>query len=143
MKFPPQIKVYGDCTYRGGCPIESAEQVSFFNQIRKLYPDTYGAVAVHVRNEGKKNHAQVAKEKAEGMTAGASDVLIPGCPAFVCEIKRRDHTKSNWQNGQQDYLIAAHNLGAFTCVALGYEAALEALRDWVIITKNYYEKGLY
>lgn len=142
MKFHPQIKVYGDCTYRGDCPLESAEQVTFFNQIRKLYPDTYGAIAVHIRNEGKKTHTQVAKEKAEGMTTGASDVLIPGCPSFVCEIKRKDHTKSKWQKGQQEYLTAAQEQGAFVCVALGYEAALAALKDWILITKKYYEKGL-
>jgi hypothetical protein len=69
---------------------------------------------------------QVAREKAEGMTKGASDVIIVANPAFVCEIKRRDHTKSAWQDGQIEFLKAAQELGAFVCIALGADAATEA-----------------
>ena len=64
------------------------------------------------------------------MTEGASDVIIPGCPAFVCELKRQDHTKSKWQKGQLDYLENCQKNGAFVCVAFGYKAALEAIEEW-------------
>ena len=50
---------------------------------------------------------------------------------FVCEMKRQDHTKSRWQDGQLEFLEASQKQGAFTCVALGYVAALEAVKDWI------------
>jgi hypothetical protein len=132
MKFNEAIPVYGDTSYRNKkCPSEALEQVTFFNRIRKLYPDTYGLLAVHIKNEGKRTAHQAMKDKAEGMTTGASDIIIPGKPAFVCEMKRRDHTLSQWQDGQQEYILAAINTGAFACVALGADAAMEAFNKWI------------
>jgi len=131
MKFPDDIAVYGDVDYRGDCPLEAIEQVTFFNRLRMRYPDTWGLIALHPRNEGKKGFRQVAKEKAEGMTKGASDVIIPASPSFVCEIKRRDHTKSKWQDKQLEYLNAAQEAGAFVCIALGADAAIDAFEDYL------------
>lgn len=133
MKFPDNLIVYGDKSYRGPCPTESLEQVTLFNRLRARWPDTIGKIAIHPRNEGKRHHAAVRREKAEGMTPGASDIIIPGCPAFVCELKRRDHTKSRWEDGQPEYLEAAQQAGAFTCVALGADAAMQAIADWMKI----------
>lgn len=133
MKFVEGIPVYGDTSYRGECPQEEVEQASFFNKLRKDYPYTYGAIAIHPRNEGLKTGGQfstVIKHKAEGMTKGASDVVIPSRVSFVCEIKRQNHTLSKWQDGQEKYLLAASALGSFVCVALGARAAWEALQEW-------------
>lgn len=129
MKLIDGVKVYGDTGYRGACPAETAEQVTFFAELKRLWPDV-AAVAIHPRNEGKRSFYQAAKHKAEGMVKGASDVIIPGCPALVIEIKRLDHTKSRWEDGQPEYLEAAKALGATVCVALGYKAALEAVEEW-------------
>lgn len=130
MKIPKWLKVYGDASYRGACHKESAEQITFFSRLRKEYPASYGIIAVHPRNEGKRSHSQTIRQKAEGLTTGASDIIIPGNPTFVCELKRRDHTKGRWQKGQLEYLEAARLSGAFVCVALGCDAAWEALHDW-------------
>ncbi len=46
-------------------------------------------------------------------------------------MKRRDHTQSAWQDGQIEYLTAAQEAGAFACVALGHEAAWEAVQAWI------------
>jgi len=130
LPFP----VYGDTAFRGKCHKEELEQVSFFSRIRRKYPDTWGAIALHPRNEGLVRGGQfsgVAKKQAEGQTKGAADIIIPGCPSFVCELKRRDHTISKWQDGQIEYLTAAQTAGAFVCVALGAAAAWEALEDWL------------
>lgn len=128
MKLPKTgIPVYGDPTYRGPCPNETVEQVTLVSRIRKT---PYGILLVHVRNEGKRTQYQAMQHKAEGMTRGASDIIIPGSPAFVCELKRRDITKSAWQEGQEDYLLAALDAGAFACVALGCDAAWEAFLEW-------------
>lgn len=133
MKFPDWLRVYGDANYRGDCPQESAEQITFFGQLRYNYPDTLGVLALHPKNEEKRKgrqFRQLERDKAMGLSPGASDIVIPGCPAFVCEMKRQDHTKSKWQPGQLEYLEAAHKAGAFVCVALGWNAAIQAVEDW-------------
>ena len=129
LPFP----VYGDTSFRGDCPRESAEQITFFNRLRREYPTTWGALAIHPRNEGLKRAGQfssVQKHAAEGMTKGAADIILPARVAFVCEMKRRDHTKSEWQPSQVEFLTAAHNAGCFACVAFGYAAAWEAFEAW-------------
>ncbi len=126
--------VFGDTTFRGDCPQEAMEQITFFNRIRRDHPLTWGRLALHPRNEGLKSAGQfqtVMRHKAEGMTPGAADVIIPGAPTFVCEIKRRDHTKSAWQDGQIEYLSAAHAAGSFACVALGVDGAWGAFGEWL------------
>lgn len=133
------FRVYGDTSFRGKCPTEGMEQVTFFNRIRREYPDTWGLLAVHVRNEGLKTGGQfgtVARHKAEGMTPGAADIIIPGRISFVCELKRRDRTICTWQPGQVEYLTSAHNAGAFACVALGCDAAWKAFHEWLAVTNG-------
>lgn len=133
MKLPPHIPCYGDQSFRGDCPREDQEQISIVNRVRKEYPTSYGLIAFHPRNEGLKQHGQfssVLKHKAEGSLKGVSDLIIPGNPTLVIEIKRRDHTKSKWQDGQIEFLTAAQNAGAFVCVALGAVAAWEAFEEW-------------
>lgn len=131
MKFPSSLNLYGDPEFRGVSPSETVEQVTFFARLRRQWPISWGLIAVHVRNEGKRSFMQAARHKAEGMTPGAADVIIPGSPAFVCEIKRRDHTQSRWQDGQVEYLEACAKAGAFVCVALGCDAAVSAFEDYL------------
>lgn len=134
MKIPEWLPCYGNQKYRGDCPKEEVEQMTFFNKLRKEYPDTLGIIALHPRNDQQLRGGQfraLAKHKAEGMSPGASDIIIPGCPAFVCELKRQDHTKSTWQDVQLPYLEAAKKQGSFVCVALGWEGAWQALQDWL------------
>lgn len=135
MKLPDHIPVWGDVTFRGKCPKETVEQVSFFSRLRREYPDTYGRLALHPRNEGKRFHSQVVQQKAEGMTPGASDIIIPARIPFVCEMKRRDHTQCQWQDGQVEYLEAAQEAGASVCIALGALAAWEALEQWLTLQR--------
>ena len=127
MIFPTWLPVYGDQSFRGKCPTEDAEHVTIINLIRKT---DYGPLLIHPRNEGKRTANQAAWEKARGMSGGASDLIIPASPAFLCELKRADHTKSHWQDGQIEYLGAAKDVGAFVCVALGHSGAWEAFQAW-------------
>lgn len=134
MKFNVDVPVFGDMSFRGKCPQEGIEQASFFSKLRREYPDTWGIIALHPRNEGLKIGGQfssVMKHQAEGMTKGASDIIIPARVAFVCELKRQDHTLSRWQSGQQEYLEAAQAAGAFACIALGAAAAWQAFEEWL------------
>lgn len=123
MKFPEWIKIYGNLDFRGKCETESWELMAFFQKCDE-------ELAFHPKNEGKRTARQAAFDKARGMTRSVPDIIIPGCPTFVCELKRRDHTASSWQDGQIDYLKRSFERGAFICVALGHEAALEALKEW-------------
>ena len=134
MKFPPWMRIYGDVAYRGTCPTETAEQVTTFARIRRHWPDTLGVVALHVRNEGKRTAGQVWHQKAEGLTRGAPDIIIPGSTTLIIELKRRDHTASKWQHGQLEYLQTAHELGSWVCVALGADAAIEAINCYLSTT---------
>lgn len=139
MKFKEGVPVYGDVKFRGECPKEDIEQISFFNWLRREYPE-YGAVAIHPKNEEKRSGGKfyaLQKDKAMGLVPGASDIVIPASPSFVCEMKRQDHTKSRWQKGQPEYLEAAKKLGAFVAVALGFEAAKEAFEAYIKWTKEH------
>jgi len=130
MKFNKNIKVYGDINFRGQCPIEELEQITFFNELRKEQPEI-AKLATHVKNEGKKTPQQALKDARNGLNKGFSDIIIIGNPCLLIELKRQDHTKSSWQPGQQEFLELAQSKGAFCCVALGYKAALLAVKDWI------------
>ena len=133
MNLPPTIPLYGDPTYRGKCPIEAVEQASAVNRIRQLYPDTFGALVFHPRNEQQLRggqHSAMIKHKAEGLTAGVSDLVIPGAPCLVVEIKRRNPQLSKISPEQIAYLETAQRMGAFVAVALGAVAAIEAFDIW-------------
>jgi hypothetical protein len=131
MKFPNWLQISGDVSYRNKkCPVESAEQITVFNYLRAHYPDTYGKIAVHPRNEGKRNHAQTSRQKAEGMTPGASDIIIPANGGLICELKRQDHTICSWEPGQKEYMEACQKLGAHVFLALGAVAFIEEFERW-------------
>ena len=131
----PLIKVYGNTEFRGDCPKEDAELMTFFNELNRLHPQL-AIIAIHPDNEGLvlgSGHHRHIKQKAKGaIKKGAADIIICGNPTFVCELKRRDHTKSHWQDGQLEFLEVSKKQGAFVCVSLGYEAALNAVNDWVL-----------
>ena len=134
--LPHNIPIWGDTSFRGKCPVENADQVTLFGFIRDQWPKTWGMLAFHPRNEGERSIGQTQWQKAEGMTSGTVDVIIPAAWSFVCEIKRKDHTKSKLQPGQVEYLTAAQDAGAYACIALGYEAAIDAVRYWDAETKR-------
>lgn len=130
MKIPDNIKIYGDLSYRGESPSEDLETVTFFNYLRINYPDTYGILAYHPRNEGKRNIHQITKEKAQGLVTGTCDIIVVGKPALCIEMKKENHIKSKLTKEQIIYLRAAQQAGAFSCIALGHKAAIEAFNDW-------------
>ena len=135
LPFP----VFGNLSFRGKCPKETIEMITFFNRLRREYPTTWGALAIHPRNEGLKRAGQfssVQKHAAEGMTKGAADIIVPGRVTLLVELKRRDHTQSRFQPGQLEYLQAAHDAGAFVCVALGADAAMQAVETWQALQKE-------
>ena len=140
IKPYPGLILYGNQKFRSKqCPRESIEQITFVNAIRAQYPDSYGLILIHPENEKKLVNGQfsaVSKSRAMGMSPGASDIIIPGNPSFVCEIKRADRTLSDISDEQLAYLYAAKEAGAFACIALGHEAAINAFEDWLDIVNK-------
>ena len=137
MKLPKKIKIYGDTSFRDpDCRSESAEQKEFFGLLKFNYPE-YFDIAIHPKNEGKRTGKQANIDSLLGaLNTGASDVIIPASISFVCEIKRKDHTKSSISDDQVWYLTKCQNAGSFACIALGCDAAMAAFEDWVNIIKN-------
>ena len=140
IKPYPGVPLYGDQKYRNKqCPSEDLEQVTFVNTVKLNHPETYGKIIVHIENEGQVSNGQfssIMRRKAMGsLNKGASDIIIPGNPAFVCELKRQDRTLSTIEQEQLDYLYAAKDVGAFVCIALGHSAAINAFNDWLKIIK--------
>ena len=130
------VVTFGDLEFRGKCPTEDQEQITWFSRVRREYPDTWGLLALHPRNEGLRTGGQlraVSRHKAEGMTAGAADIILPARPSFVCEMKRLDYTQCEWQDGQIEFLKASAKAGAFACVALGCDAAWQAFQAWRVV----------
>lgn len=140
VKPYPGIPFYGNQKLRDkDCPKESLSQITFVNNIKLKYPDSYGKIIIHIENEGQVSNGQfssIIRRKAMGsLNKGASDIIIPGHPAFVCEIKRADRTLSDITLEQLAYLYAAKEAGAFVCIALGHESAMNAFNDWLKIIK--------
>ena len=118
-------KTYGT-TLTGDHPTEAAEMATFFNQL----PHRFKAVALHIRNEGKRNDRQMQHQKAQGgFIKGASDIIIPAKPAFVCEMKSLNKG-SRASKEQLQYLDDAAAIGAFACLCYGWESAWAALHEW-------------
>lgn len=139
MKIPDIIRVYGAMDYRGECQKEDAELITFFNWLHIAHPSHY-AVAIHPDNEGVvrgDGFYRQSRQKAKGaIKKGAADIIICGSPTFVCELKRKDHTKSRWQEGQLEFLENCQKQGAFACVAFGFEGAQLAFNHWLLLGKG-------
>jgi len=120
--------------YKGPCPLEAVEQISFFNKLRQEHPETWGLLAVHIRNEdGSATAQKVRRMKLDGLVTGASDIQIPGCPSLVLEMKRADPAKSTLSAAQQNYLTAAQAARAYACICFGAVAAWEAFQHWLTL----------
>jgi len=134
MKLPRHIKIYGDTSFRDkNCRQEATEQKEFFGILKELYPHFY-RIAIHPKNEGKRTyHAAAIDADSGALNKGAADIIIPCRFAFVCEMKRADHTLSSISKHQIEYLEAAQEQGAFACIALGCAGALMALKEWLLL----------
>lgn len=109
-------------------PSEEDEQITFFNQLRKHKPEL-GEIAIHIKNEGKRNINQVMKDKANGMVTGAVDIVIPGAPTLLIELKKRSK-RAKVSDAQINYMECAAKQGAMCYVCYGWELAMEAVEEW-------------
>lgn len=132
MVISPNIRVYGDLSYRGACATEDSECQTIINQCKKRYPDL---MIVHIKNEGKRTKAQMDEAKAMGFIKGASDYMLVGNPVGYMEVKRKNYSHK-LSKEQEVFLIEAEKRGAFTGMVLGWEAALDFIEDWHKLQNN-------
>ena len=138
MKFNPDANyvVWGDPQYRDKkagrkCMKEDPVHVAFVAWVRYNYPEV-AELLFHINNEGMRTPQQIAKAKAMGdMNTGAPDIMVVGSPLLCMELKREDRTLSHWQPEQEPWLERAYQSGAYTCVALGLQAAKDAFIHWL------------
>lgn len=136
MHIPKWLTVYGDRSYRGKCPREIEDQMSFFTWLGNELPE-YRALTFHPKIESRRSHAQAAIDRKAGtLTKGVADVIAIGFPCLVMELKRKDESDSGWSDGQLKFLERAKNAGASVCVAFGLEAAKEAYLEWVSMQQS-------
>lgn len=136
MKFNESIPVFGDVSFRGGCKSEYCEQVDFYAWLKLNYPE-YHSLFLHPKTEGQRTYQQVNYEKrAGGIPKSLPDLMIINNYPFCVELKKKNHVKSQWQNGQQEKLIELKNAGCFIGVALGADGAKEAFLQWLEIIEK-------
>ena len=128
------IKIIKPNEFPKDAPSESVEQITFFNQLRKYYPEI-AKVAIHVKNEGKRTVKQIAKDKAEGLVKGAPDIFIAGNPTLLIELKKCSK-RAKVSDEQIKYLEAASELGADCYICYGWESAWNALERWILEHKR-------
>lgn len=134
MKIPTGIDIWGDTDYRGKCPHEDVELMMFVDYVKKNYQYL---ILLHPKNEGKRTYRQAMIDRAKGaLNKGVSDLVIIRndgilSESLFIEMKRKDHTKSVIEDSQINFLKKA-SIGNGACIALGHEAAINALNDWLI-----------
>jgi len=139
------IEIVGDVSFRGDCKAEDADLASFFAWVRKSYPE-YKAFIFHAETEfnptSSTSYAYHAKSKAKGRLDGIADIIcLPiskGAPAFLCELKRCDISKSLANKKRKEHfetqllLLASQKAAGNTAiVALGLEAVKSSFIEYV------------
>lgn len=118
-----------DSGYRGDCPKEETDQISYGLWMQHSFPDV---LWFHVPNEtGTRSGPQfVEKRRRMGVRSGVSDnvILTHGInhKCGLIELKRRDKTKSKVSKSQTDVLEEAIVEGHFGAIAYGLEEIKKA-----------------
>lgn len=133
MNTPQWLPKFGNLPRSKDNPHEDYVLSSLIARIRKDYPNSYGLVAFHVKNEGKRTGQQIKIDKLKGLTKGVSDLIIIGNPTLCLEIKRDNSCQ--FEDGQLAFLEQAHKSGSFACLAIGYHGCIQAFEYWLTLQK--------
>lgn len=139
------IPIVGDLKFRGECPLEDSDLASFFAWVRFKYPQYYNLVfhpEMEMPVNGAGSYAYHAKSKAKGRLDGIADVIVlpisKGAPAFMCELKRKNISKSLASKDMKIHfedqlmiLSSQKEHGAIAIVALGLDAIKQSFTEYV------------
>ena len=106
-------------------PTEHAEQVTFLSQFEKKYP---GVRVFAIPNGGFRNKSVAVKLKAEGVKRGVPDLYVPEWNLWI-EMKRVKGGSLSPE--QKDWICYLRKCGHTVIVGKGWEAAMEAVEDWL------------
>lgn len=118
-----------DSGYRGDCPKEETDQISYGLWMQHSFPDV---LWFHVPNEtGTRSGPQfIEKRRRMGVRSGVSDnvILTRGInhKCGLIELKRRDKTKSKVSKSQNQVLEETIAEGHFGAIAYGLEEIKKA-----------------
>jgi len=114
-------------------PLEHIEQINLVAHSSRKWIEV-AEMGMHVPNESNIPVQYRAKLSKCGLLPGASDWLIlypaHGRPYAAIELKRSRKRDSSISQEQVDFLLKAEEVGAFSCVAYGYVAAMQAISDY-------------
>jgi hypothetical protein len=114
-------------------PLEHIEQINLVSHCQHKYPKEFNLM-MHPVNEANIPVQYRAKLNKCGLLKGASDwlVLYPsnGKPYLVIELKRSRKRDSSVSQEQIDFLLNAEYVGAASCIAYGYKAALQVMKEY-------------
>ncbi|MBB4863332.1 hypothetical protein HNP46_002179 [Pseudomonas nitritireducens] len=119
-------------------PSEHEDQVALIQWFDMQYPSLRGRLAA-CPNGGQRNAVVAAKLKAEGVRAGYPDLnlLTPrhGFAGLFIELKRE--RGGALQSDQADWLDWLNEQGFMAVVCKGFEAAKEAITNYLATTENH------
>lgn len=139
------IQIYGDIKFRGDCRQEDPELAFMFQYLKNKYPQ-YESLMFHVPNEwspiGGSSYAHYNIMISKGYKPRIADfICLPvssNHPAFVCEMKRLDISKSLNSKDRKKHFIEQLMLlesqkqhGAFACIALGGDNGIKAFEKYL------------
>ena len=131
--MPENYHVF-DSGYRGNCNYEDDDAASFYLWVALHHPKVN---IFHVANESgfSSSAGHIEKRRRKGVRQGVSDYIIltpsRGYGFAVIESKRRDRTKSKWQEGQREFLNQCSSDGGFAAVCYGLEEMKKAFNFYL------------
>lgn len=109
--------------------LESTEQIVFVNRVRHFHPDI---LIMAIPNGGLRDVRTAARLKAEGVLAGAPDILIPhaqkGWHGLFIEMKRTEGGSVSEKQKQVGKKLTEN--GYLVVVAYGADEAYEAFKSY-------------
>ena len=132
LDMPDGVMLFGDPDYRGECPAEDSDLISFVAWLKYNWPELESCI-IHTPNEGGLPVQARMQQKKKGVLFRCPDIIVMTVPAFCMELKRRNPAKSLARaedrkrfSEQVDVLASMQKQGNFSCAALGIDAAREA-----------------
>lgn len=114
---------------------EQENVISWANWNMREYPELKWLH--HIPNGGKRNAAEAARFKAQGVKAGVSDLFLPaahgGYFGLYIEMK---YGKNKPTEQQEQFLHDMRIAGYKTCVAYSAEEAINELKSYMIQDKT-------
>lgn len=109
---------------------EHLEQVEFVQWMRRTHPQHR---VFAIPNGGLRHTAVAMQMKAEGVTAGVPDLMVPSLKAFI-EMKRVKGSQISVE--QSDWLTYLKSVGYHAKVCKGKDEAIEFIKEIVVAFKK-------